>query len=167
MRLPWPALAGGTLVLAVGAAGLVRGAVPQSAAADSGPADVDPITVTGAYVRPPVPPTKLAAAYFAVRNNTGTPDELTDVTTGAGADATLHTLDSSGAMSATGTAVIPAHGRLVLSPGKGHLMIGKLFGTLRGGDEVNISLQFQSAGSVDVVARVIPYDQPAPTGAPK
>ena len=167
MRLPWPAVAGGTLVLAVGAAGLVRGAMPQAPASDSASSSANPITVTGAYVRPPAPPTELAGAYFTIRNNTGSPDTLTGVTTGAGADAVLHKTDASGAMSASNSAVVPAHGTLALTVGKAHVMISRLFGPLKAGSDVNISLQFENAGPVDVVAPVVPYGQPAPTGAPK
>lgn len=166
MRLPWQAVAGGTLVLAVGAAGLVRGAMPQSAASDSAASSANPITVTGAYVRPPLPPTELAGAYFTVRNNTGQADRLLSVQTGAGAESVLHTVDASGAMSATGTATVPARGRLALTVGKAHVMISELFGPLRAGSQVNISLQFQNAGSVDVVAPVVPYGQ-NPPGVPK
>lgn len=48
MRMPWPAAAAG----------------------------VAAIVVSDAYVRPPVPPTDAAAAYFTVRNTTGEPDRL-------------------------------------------------------------------------------------------
>lgn len=157
MRLGWQAVAGGSLVLAVGAAGLIRGAVPQAPAADPGASPTDPITVSGAYVRPPLPPNSLAGAYFTVRNNTDRPDELLDIQTGAGAKATLHRVDSSGAMSATGTATIPAHGTLALTVGKAHVMIEQLFGPLKAGQRVNISLNFQDAGPVDVVAPVVAY----------
>jgi copper(I)-binding protein len=169
VRLPWPAVAGGTLVVALGAAGLVRGAVPQEPASAAS-SDADPMTVTGVYIRPPVPPTKSAAAYFTVRNNTDADDTLVSVTTGAGAEATLHTVGPDGSMSATATgAVVPAHRSLVLSPGTGHVMLESLFGTLRGGDRVSVALQFRDSGTVDVTAPVIPFGQPAPTspGAPK
>ncbi|MDQ2796049.1 MAG: DUF1775 domain-containing protein [Actinomycetota bacterium] len=46
--------------------------------------------------------------------------------------------------------------------GKGHVMIGSLYGTLISGDEVNVELQFRNAGLVDVVAKVIPFGAPAP-----
>lgn len=166
MRLSWPAVAGGSLVLALGAAGLVRGAMPQSAASDPS-ASTDPISVTGAYVRPPLPPTKLAGAYFTIRNNTDSPDELVGVETGAGAESVLHRTDASGAMSATNSATIPARGTLKLDVGKAHVMISQLYGTLRAGSQVNISLQFQNAGPIDVVAPVVPYGQTPPTGASK
>ncbi|MGI8678755.1 MAG: copper chaperone PCu(A)C [Jatrophihabitans sp.] len=161
MRLPWAAVAAGSLVVVVGAAGLIRGAVPQSSATPPSP---NPIVVTGAYIRPPLPPNDLAAMYFTVYNTTGRADRLTSVQTGAGATATLHADGANGSMSvdAPGGVVIPAHGTLALSAGKGHVMIGGLYGTLTSGDEVNVELQFRNAGLVDVVARVIPFGPPVP-----
>jgi copper(I)-binding protein len=168
MRLPWPAVLGGTLVVALGAAGLVRAAMPQSVAAgNDAPSAAGPIVVTDAYVRAPVPPTQIAAAYFTVYNTTGTDDRLVSVETGAGATAELHTVAPDGSMSAAANgAVIPAHGTLVLSTGKAHVMIEQLFGPLTPGQTVNIELDFQLAGSINVVAPVIAVGAPAPGGSP-
>jgi periplasmic copper chaperone A len=161
MRLPWPAAVGGSIVLAIGAAGLIRGAVPQSIAS-TGSTGSAPIVVANAYVRPPVPPTQLAAAYFTVYNTTAQDDQLVAISTGAGADAVLHKLVG-GVMSAvSGPVTIPAHGSLVLSAGTGHVMISNLFGPLKAGQSVDIELTFANAGQVTVSAPVIPYSQPAP-----
>lgn len=166
MRLPWSAVGGGVLVAALGTAGLIRGAMPQSLASGSGTPPPEPIVVTGAYVRAPVPPTTSAAAYFTVYNTTSRPDRLLDVTTGAGAVSVLHTIGPDGAMHATPNGdVIPAHGTLVLSTGKGHVMIEQLYGTLRAGQQVNMELDFADAGSIDVTAPVIAVGAPAPTGS--
>jgi copper(I)-binding protein len=62
--------------------------------------------------------------------------------------------------------VVPAHGSLVLSTGKGHVMISQLFGRLRAGQSVDLELDFQDAGPIDVVARVIPVGAPAPGAVP-
>jgi copper(I)-binding protein len=167
MRLPWPAVLGGTLVVALGAAGLIRAAVPQSAAASpDAPSAAGPIVVTGAYVRAPVPPTQIAAAYFTVYNTTGTADRLESVETGAGATAELHTVQPDGSMDAAANGVvIPAHGTLVMTTGKAHVMIEQLFGKLTAGQSVNIELDFQRAGSINVVAPVIAVGAPAPGGS--
>lgn len=160
--MAWPAAVGGVLVVALGAAGLIRGAVPQ--AVSSGPAAPvvhgPPIVVSNAYIRPPVPPNTSAAAYFTVDNETGEPDRLLSVTSGASAVAVLHTAG----MTMAQPAVIPAHGRLVLSTGQGHVMLMRLFGTLRPGQTVNLELTFERAGPVAVSARVIPVGAPDPTG---
>jgi hypothetical protein len=166
MRLPLPAAAAGMVLVAAGAAALIRGAVPQ--AIPSQPNTVStgsaPIIVTGAYVRPPAPPTQLAAAYFSVYNTTAQDDTLLSVATGAGATAVLHTLINGTMTAVTGGITIPAHGNLILSPGTGHVMIGQLFGTLRPGQTVNLDLTFASGGQITVAAPVIAFGAPAPTG---
>jgi periplasmic copper chaperone A len=171
MRWPWPAVGGGVLVAALGAAGLIRGAMPQSLASDNAsPSAAGPIAVTGAYVRAPVPPTTSAAAYFTVYNTTAKADRLISVESGAGATTVLHTTDSKGNMTVSPTgAVIPAHGSLTLSTGKGHVMIEQLFGTLKPGQQVNLELDFANAGSIDITAPVVAVGAavPSSSGAPK
>ena len=155
MRFSLAAVAGGTLVVALGAAGLIRGAMPQPAAGAASPSGGGTISVVGAYVVAPVPPVKLAAAYFTVYNTTSSADELQSVQTGAGSTAQLHVLVG-GVMSAVdGAVTIPAHGSLTLSVGKGHVMIGGLFGTLKPGQTVDMELQFRNAGVVQVTAPVV------------
>lgn len=165
MRIPWPAVLGGTVVAALGAAGLIRGAMPQSAAAGPSSSAAGAISVTNPYVRAPVPPSHTAAAYFTIYNNTATADRLTDVQTGAGTDAVLHTLLPDGTMVAAANGVlIPPHGKYVLSTGKGHVMIEGVYGTLRAGQTVNLELDFRNAGPIDVVAPVIAVGARAPGG---
>jgi copper(I)-binding protein len=163
MRVSWPAGVAGSIVLALGAAGLIRGAVPQSIAT-TGATGAAPIVVTNAYLRPPAPPTQLAAAYFTVYNTTARDDELISVATGAGASAQLHKVVGGVMTAVAGSVVIPAHGSLVLSPGTGHVMISQLFGPLSAGQSVDIVLTFATAGLITVSAPVIPYSQPAPGG---
>jgi copper(I)-binding protein len=157
MRPTWPAWVAVAVAVA-GAAGLIRAAAPQSSGAAPSAA---PIVITGAYVRPPVAPTDAAAAYFTITNTTGRADRLVSVTSGAGAAAMLHT---SGMRMNMSGAVVPAHGRLVLSTGKGHVMVEHLFGTLRPGENVNFDLSFADAGTISVTAPVIALGAPAPGG---
>lgn len=154
------------LVALVGAAGLVRGALPQATPASASPAGA-PMVVSGAYVREPANGIN-AAAYFTVYNTTADADVLTTVNSGAGAETTLHA-DTDGSMSASAAGLtIPAHGSVTLSPGKGHAMIEKLYGALKPGQTVNLQLDFAKAGEVLVTAPVIAISAPAPTaGAPK
>jgi copper(I)-binding protein len=155
------------VVAAIGAAGLVRGAVPQSQAAYGPSQPSAPIVVTNAYVRPPVPPNKTAAAYFTVYNTTSSDDRLLDVISGAGATSVLHTTNAHGQMVvAPNGVVVPAHGSLVLSTGKGHVMIGGLFGTLKPGQSVDLELDFRDNGPINVVATVIAVGAPVPGSSP-
>jgi copper(I)-binding protein len=156
----------GILLVALGAAGLIRGAVAQSVPDESGNTGSAPIVVANAFVRPPVPPAQQAAAYFTVYNTTNRPDRLISVITGAGATAVLHTTVNGVMTAITGGVEIPAHGSLVLSVGKGHVMIGDLFGTLKAGQSVNVDLTFQLAGPITVSAPVVPFGSPEPGTSP-
>jgi periplasmic copper chaperone A len=162
MRIPWPAILGGTLLASLGAVGLIRGAVPvATAGSNSGSA---PIVVTNAYVREPAPPTDAAAAYFTVYNTTAQDDTLRSVTSGAGATSVLHSIVDGQMTAAAQGAVIPAHGSLVLSTGQGHV-IEQLFGKLLPGQTVNLELVFAKAGPIDITAPVIALGAPAPGGS--
>lgn len=165
MKVSAVAVAGAVLVAALGGTGLVLGQTsPSTASTASGPGQV---SVVGAYVRAPVPPTKLAAGYFTVYNSTSAPDRLLSVQTGAGASAVLHVVNAGGGMAAmTHTGIdIPAHGRFTLTTGQSHLMIGQLFGPVVAGQNVDISVQFRKAGTVTVVAPVIAVGAPVPASA--
>ena len=164
MRIPWPAALAASALIVLGAAGMIRGAMPQTVARGSTSADSPPIVVAGAYVRQPAPPTDSAAAYFTVYNTAAKDDTLTSVTSGAGATAVLHALVD-GNMGAANGVVIPAHSSLVLSTGRGHVMIQQLFGDLLPGQTVNLELVFATAGPIEVTAPVIALGAPAPNGS--
>jgi len=160
-RLPLPLVAAVLLTL-LGVAGLVRGSSPQAAASDDAHAGAqEPIVVSGAYVREPANGIN-AAAYFTIYNTTSVPDVLTTIQSGAGAQTSLHT-DSAGAMQHSAGLSIPAHGSATLSPGKGHVMIEKLYGPLKPGQSVNFQLTFAKAGQLLLTAPVISLTAPAPT----
>ncbi|MEO7262974.1 MAG: copper chaperone PCu(A)C [Jatrophihabitantaceae bacterium] len=157
-RLPLTLIAAALLILA-GLAGLVRGSGPP-AAASAGAESQDPIVVSGAYVRQPADGVN-AAAYFTIYNTTDTPDQLTAVASGAGGQTSLHT-DS---MQHSAELSIPAHGSVTLSPGKGHVMIEKLYGPLTASQSVNFQLTFAKSGQLLLTAPVIAVTTPAPTAA--
>jgi copper(I)-binding protein len=108
-----------------------------------------------------------AAAYFTITNNTGAPDVLRSVASGAGAETSLHTEQGGSMHAASAGLSIPARGSVVLAPGKGHLMIEKLYGPLKAGQSVNFELEFDKNGRVLVTAPVIAVTAPAPTAAPR
>ncbi len=163
MRVTLPLVAAAA-VTTIGLAGLFRGAVPQGGAAVAAPAGHPPIVVTDAYVRQPASP-DVAAAYFTVTNTTGSPDRLVSVVTGAGQQSVLHTETANGNMVvAADGLLVPAHSSVTLSPGKGHVMIQKLYGALLPGQTVRVELDFTSAGTVVVTVPVIAINAPAPTG---
>lgn len=154
------------VVAAVGLAGLIRGAVPQAAAGGgTGIVGTEPIVVSGAYVREPASP-DVAAAYFTIYNTTRSDDTLTSVSTGAGESAVVQIDDKATMKVLPGGLRVPAFGSVTFAPGKAHVMIEHLLGPLRAGQTVNLELQFANAGPVDVQARVIAINAPAPTSIP-
>ena len=161
MRLPLPALVAAAAVAALGAAGLIRGAVPASSPAPS----VSPITVSGAFVRAPAPPTQEAAAYFTVHNNTAAADRLLAVTTGAARESMLHQDVGGRMVPLPAGATVPAHGTLVLTAGQDHVMLEQLVGTMQAGQTVTLTLTFEKAGTIQVSAPVIAPGAAAPTGS--
>jgi periplasmic copper chaperone A len=105
------------------------------------------------------------AAYFTVFNTTGRPDRLLSAVSGAGATSVLHDTVAGRMQVVAGGVVIPAHGKIVLSTGQGHVMIQKLFGTVRAGQTITLTLSFQHAGTIEVAAPVIGLGATAPSGA--
>jgi hypothetical protein len=166
MRMPWPAALAGVAVVVIGAAGLVRGSMPQPAATlPSGSSASPPIVVSGAYARAPAPPTDAMAAYFTVFNTTGKADRLVSVVSGAGATAVLHATVH-GKMQVTPDGIaIPPHGKVVLATGQGHVMIQKLIGTITAGQTIDLALTFEKAGTIEITAPVFALGAPAPTSA--
>lgn len=165
------------VVLVAGLVGVVRGALPQSPAstADAGSSSTSgmamgmlgmssdmSIQVTGGYLRQPANRIN-AAVYLTVRNTGDAPDTLLSVNTGAGATASLHSEAGDSMQPATGGLPVPAHGSLVLAPGKGHVMIEGLYGPLLAGQTVNLSLTFARAGQVVATATVIGVTSAAPS----
>ena len=162
MRLPWQAVVGGTLVALVGAAGLVRAAVPEGASGHSGPE----LTVSGAFMRAPVPPTTVAAAYFTVVNSGDAPDRLESVSSDAGPTAALHEDEPDGAMVMLATGVqIPAHGRVVLTTGHLHVMVENVYPQVKAGSTAHLTLHFRDSGTVRLTVPVLGIGAPAPTAS--
>jgi periplasmic copper chaperone A len=142
------------------------GAVPGDPAAPPG-TSVGDLTVTGLYIRQPASP-DVAAAYLSVRNAGDEADSLESAYSGAARATTLHGrpgVVEPGSHRDSGPVPIPAGGTVTLAPGRGHIMLEGLTGTLRPGDEVSILLRFARAGQVLVEAPVIAIGAPAPTGA--
>jgi copper(I)-binding protein len=164
IRPPVSLLLAGLAIL-IGMAGLVRGSIPQTvSAAPATPAGAS-IVVGGAYVRVPANDEN-TAGYFTIYNTGATADVLTSISSGAGGDVGLETYDTTGVMTGLASGlVIPANSSVTLTPGKVHVMIQQLYGTLKAGQTVNFQLTFKNAGEVLVTAPVIGLLAPAPTAA--
>ena len=136
--------------------------VALAAAACSGssasPSPSGNLTVSGAWVRPPVGSDRPAAGYLVITNGTGQAAALLSAMSPAAGMVEVHetTRDSGGMM---GMQQVPridiAAGATVrLEPGGYHLMLMSLKAPLTVGDKVTLQLTFERAGRIDVEAEV-------------
>ncbi len=129
------------VVLVCGGAGLLLGARDTSSDRTSAASANAPVVVTGAVVHPLAP--DRASAELTLHNSADRPDALTDVQTGAGADARLYQQ----------VVTVPAGGSTALT-GAHRIVITQLVGPLRVGQYVNIQLTMRNAGQLLVTAPV-------------
>ncbi len=91
----------------------------------------------------------MAAAYFTVENDGGKADRLTKVTTPLSDDVTLHTTEGS-QMKHAATLEVPAKGKLTLSRGGTHLMLGKLGHKPAVGEKIEFTLHFATSAPIKI-----------------
>ena len=152
---------------------------PAAPVGTAGSATVGDIAVRGGYIREPASP-DVAAAYLSITDTGSQPDTLVSVYSGAALSATLHDIGPTSAPGSTapapsstagaghvpsGPLTLAAGATVTLAPGRGHIMLEDLTGTLRPGDVVSMVLAFQRAGQVLVDLPVIAIGAPTPTGA--
>jgi copper(I)-binding protein len=145
-RAPMLLLAPGGMTIAV-----IVALVVWASSTASRPPD---LRVVGAYVPQPASP-DVAAAYFTVTNSGGQQDELTGVTSDVSAETMMHR-STAQTMEMVRTLRVPAHGRLVFSPGRYHVMLEKPTRRLRQGDRVELTLGFRRSAAITVEAVVKP-----------
>jgi copper(I)-binding protein len=129
----------GLLVVVLGVAGLVRGAVAQSS---SKAGNDGTIVGVGGEVRQLS--TATAAATMTVYNSTDAADRITGAQSGAGGQTTLY----------KSSIVVPAHGSVALT-GAHRIVITQLYSPLRAGQYVTVALSLQTTGSILITAHVV------------
>ena len=100
---------------------------------------------------------KAGAVYMTLTNQGAVPDRLLKITTPAAASASLHESaekDGVATMRPVEALEIPAGGSVELKPGGYHVMLMGLKAPLKKGDMIMLQLNFEHAGSVDVMAHV-------------
>ena len=118
----------------------------------------NPVTIRDAYVRGLPPGVRNTAAYMTIINNGDTDLVLSGASSPAADSTMLHTtVNTNGKMSMEHvmSAVVPAHGRLVLSSGGYHFMLMGLRRQLGSGDTVKLTLQFRDAFTVPLELPVV------------
>jgi hypothetical protein len=114
--------------------------------------------VTDAWARKAMAMDMAGAAYMTITNGTAEADALLDVATPVAANPEIHetTAEGSGmmAMHPVEQIDIPAGGAVKLEPGGYHIMLINLTEELEVGSTIELTLTFEKAGEVKVMAEV-------------
>jgi copper(I)-binding protein len=116
---------------------------------------VGDLVVEGPWARESVTPT--GAGYLTVRNDGDQDDRLIGVASEVAAKAELHGSTMEGGvmrMHPVEAVVVPAHGEAALAPGGLHVMLMGLKGRLEEGESFALTLEFEHAGTIEVVATI-------------
>ena len=123
-----------------------------------------PPTATGAWARATPPELTVGAAYLTLTGGTKG-DRLVGVKTPRASMVQIHvTVDSNGVagMREVDGIDVPAGRTVALAPGGTHLMLMGLDGPLVAGQDLPLTLEFEHAGRIEVVAKVRSADDPGP-----
>jgi copper(I)-binding protein len=143
-----------SIFLAAIAAALAIGGIVQAQGQQQGD-----LAVGQAWARATAPEATAGAAYFSITNGGAVPDRLTGVTSPAAGTAQLHqaTRTADGIMSMTameqGLVVSPGE-TVTLKPGGVHIMLMGLAQPLKQGETLPLTLTFEKAGTVTIVAKI-------------
>lgn len=103
------------------------------------------------------PGARTGGAYFTIHNNGAGADRLVHVSSPVAKSAEVHSMTMDGSvmrMRAVPALDIPAGGSVTLRPGGYHVMLMGLAHPLTAGGSVSLTLTFEKAGTIDVVADV-------------
>lgn len=109
----------------------------------------------------------VGAAYLSIRSESKTGDRLIGVASERAARAELHTHTSEGGvmkMRKVESLAVKPGTALVLGPGGHHIMLFDLKRALKAGEKLPLTLTFEKAGVVAVIANVAPIGADGPTG---
>jgi copper(I)-binding protein len=107
------------------------------------------MTLSGAWVRSVVP-SRPAAGYFILRNNTGSHRKLVSASSPACGMLMLHLSKHEGGehMTMVDSVDVPAHGAVSFAPGGYHLMCVKPANRVKPGGIVEVTLTFDDGGTL-------------------
>ncbi|MGW1765870.1 copper chaperone PCu(A)C [Streptomyces sp. NPDC002073] len=106
------------------------------------------LSVSGAFMPEPLN-TDMAGGFLVVKNDSGTADKLTSVTSPLSDDVQVHETKNQ-KMQHVKSLDVPANGELKLARGGSHIMFMGLKNKPKLGDKVAIELHFEKAGPVKV-----------------
>jgi hypothetical protein len=158
LRSPLVALALGACLVAGAAACGSDDDGGGTASAQGGGASSGKMTVSGATVDWPANPS-VAAVRMVIRNGTATSDVLESVASPVAEAVTVHRTETDdqgrSVMTAEKALAIPARSSVTFEPGGLHVMLDGITQDLQVGDDVDLTLTFEHAGTVSTTAEVI------------
>ncbi|MBI3992604.1 MAG: copper chaperone PCu(A)C [Candidatus Lambdaproteobacteria bacterium] len=117
-----------------------------------------PLTITKAWLRPTPPGATVSALYAEIANSGSTDDRLIGASSPAAGTLEVHESRSEGGMmqmrKLPDGLTVPAHGAVTLAPGSYHIMLIGVTAPLVPGAAVPVTLHFQRAGELGLLARV-------------
>ncbi len=129
---------------------------PFAAPADAHDYKTDTITIDHPWARPSLGRVPNSAAYATIMNTGAKDDRLVSAATDAAEKVELHThINDNGIMrmrEVDGGIVVPAGETVKLAPGGLHIMLIGLTRKLNAGETLPMTLTFEKAGTMDVVA---------------
>ncbi len=128
-----------------------------------------PLTVVHPWSRATAPSQKAGGVFLRIRNDSNQPDRLIGVESDMADVASLHTLIRDGDVMrmrpVQGGIEVPANGEVVLAPGGKHVMLIGLRAQLIKESGIPLTLIFERAGRVEIVAVVEAAGSRGPSGA--
>lgn len=132
------------------------GEVASGASADTN-AETPQIDFTNVWVRSTVPSARVNAGYFTMRNNSSRELKVARLEAGGFGLVEAHEMveeDGMMSMRRIDELVIPAQSSLELKPGGKHLMLMKRENTISEGDEIPLTIYFESGEALELLAIV-------------
>lgn len=128
------------------------------------------VDVRQAWSRASTPNAKIGVVYLTIKAHAKSGDRLLSVASLAAKSVEIHTHVKDGdimRMRRVESVELPKGGTLVFAPGKYHLMLIGLKQPLIVDDELPVTLTFEHAGEITVLARVLPLGAsgPSPRGS--
>ncbi|CAM5355512.1 hypothetical protein GCM10010222_56710 [Streptomyces tanashiensis] len=113
----------------------------------SSESDKPKLEVSGAFM--PQPVMDMAGGFLTIKNDSGTADKLTSVTSPLSDDVTIHETKDQKMREVT-SFDIPANGELKLERGGNHIMFMELKSKPKQGEKVSIELHFEKSDPIKI-----------------
>ncbi|MEV7568204.1 copper chaperone PCu(A)C [Streptomyces tanashiensis] len=113
----------------------------------SSESDKPKLEVSGAFM--PQPVMDMAGGFLTIKNDSGTADKLTSVTSPLSDDVTIHETKDQKMREVT-SFDIPANGELKLERGGSHIMFMELKSKPKQGEKISIELHFEKSDPIKI-----------------